>query len=477
MDYRKIIFGKADAQEEGSEYPNLLVNGYLDNMNLVEQIRGHNIFLFLGYKGAGKSALSEHLRLIAAESDMIVDQQPLTQFPYKSFAKIVSGDAEPEVKYHMAWRLLLLIKILENLANDRNAICGKKEIFDAVVLALNKEGLMPIKNLSSLVTRTANVKIKAQLINLLNIELSSTYSNAELGLHSAIAMIEDLVYSFTECSEQYIIIDGLDDILTSREIQFTTIAALLNQAKDLNKSLRMSNLPIKIIVLCRTDIFERLHDPNKNKIRQDCSFSFNWYMEGVTTHENNGLVKIANIRTSLVYPNCTNLFESFFPPNINNEDIYTCLLEYTRHTPRDFIQLLISIQKNCEGEKVRQKDVENGLKYYSVEYFLPEIKDEMDGYLTDNDIDNIIKILSANRKIEFNFNDILPVAEQFGLTKEKLIMVFTILYDCSAIGHVYKRINDKMAITYKYRNRHSCFNPNDRIRIHKGLWKALNVNF
>lgn len=31
--------------------------------------------------------------------------------------------------------------------------------------------------------------------------------------------------------------------------------------------------------------------------------------------------------------------------------------------------------------------------------------------------------------------------------------------------------------SFKYRNRNSAFNPADRILLHKGLWKALNVNF
>ena len=478
MDYRKIIFGKADAIEESYEYPNLLIDGYLDNMNLVSQVRNSNTFLFLGYKGSGKSALSEHLRLIADKREMIVDQQPLNQFPYKSFAKIVSGDAEPEVKYHTAWRWLLLIKLLDNLTKDEKAVYNnKREILDAVVLSLNKAGLMPIKNFSSLVTKSSNVKVKANIIKLLEIEVSENLSNAELGLQSAISMIEELIVSFTECKEQYIIIDGIDDILTSREIQFATLAALLNQAKDINKILHDNNLPIKIIILCRTDIFERLHDPNINKIRQDCSYSFTWYKEGITTHEKNGLIEIANIRTQLVFPDCHNLFNTFFPSRINDEDIYSFLLEHTRHTPRDFMQVLIRIQNNCEGKLVRQIDVENGLKEYSVEYFLPEIKDEMEGYLKQDDIDNIIKIFSSYRKIEFDFNEILPIAERFNVSRDVLIVVLNVLYDCSAIGHVYYRGSEKREITYKYRNRNSCFNTTDRIRLHKGLWKALNVNF
>jgi hypothetical protein len=32
-------------------------------------------------------------------------------------------------------------------------------------------------------------------------------------------------------------------------------------------------------------------------------------------------------------------------------------------------------------------------------------------------------------------------------------------------------------VSFKYRNRSSSFNPTDRIMLHKGLWKALNVNY
>ena len=35
MDFRKVEFGKADAKEEGIEYPNLLINGYFDNSNVL----------------------------------------------------------------------------------------------------------------------------------------------------------------------------------------------------------------------------------------------------------------------------------------------------------------------------------------------------------------------------------------------------------------------------------------------------------
>ena len=76
FDFRKINLGKADAQEEGAEFPELLRYGYYDNNKIVCQVYDTTKFLFLGYKGSGKSALSEHLKLSASDG-VNIDQQSL----------------------------------------------------------------------------------------------------------------------------------------------------------------------------------------------------------------------------------------------------------------------------------------------------------------------------------------------------------------------------------------------------------------
>lgn len=63
MDFTKINFGRADAHSEGEDFPILLKDGYLDIDSVVDQALNTSVFLFLGYKGSGKSSLSEHLRL------------------------------------------------------------------------------------------------------------------------------------------------------------------------------------------------------------------------------------------------------------------------------------------------------------------------------------------------------------------------------------------------------------------------------
>lgn len=476
MDFRKIILGKADAQEESVEYPQLLKNGYYDNDNVVNQVCSSSKFLVLGYKGSGKSALSEHIKL-SMENRIVVGQQSLKDFPYKSFAKIVAGDGEQEYKLKVAWRWLLLVQILHAYIQDPDAKFSSESKIDKVADFMTQSGIFPLVNLSALVSKTSTKSFKG-CVQTFSCEMTTKTENAQISFEWLIDYVKGTIANCVEQHQYILIIDGLDDILTSREIQYTSIAALINEAKDLNVYFRKNEIPCKIVVLCRTDIFERLPDANKNKIRRDCSYVFNWYQEGVDDQKHCGLIDILNMRGKLVYPEMIDVIETFFPAKYHGNDIYSSLLDLTRHTPRDFMQLLISIQNHCKKETVSVQTITEGIKEYSTDYFLPEIKDEMAGYIPFPIIDIVTNVLSSLREREFSYEDFCRVFSNNCDKDVRPDIVLNVLYDCSAIGHAYKyRGGQETRVTFKYRNRNSSFNSSDRIILHKGLWKALNVNY
>lgn len=477
MDFRKINFGKADAQEEGVEFPELLKYGYYDNDHVVKQIHETSKFLILGYKGSGKSALSEHLKL-SASIGMSVEQISLKEFPYKMFSKIVAGESEQEYKLKVAWRRLLLVQILSSLLKDSDAKQKDNIGLNDLTTFLTQSGIFPLVSMSGLISRTTSRTFQGTLRNF-SLKQTTNSENAQISFEWLIEFIKDVITNFVEMHQHYLVIDGLDDILTSREIQYLSIAALVNEVKDLNLFFRKSGMPFKIIVLCRTDIFERLPDANKNKIRRDCSYTFTWYKEGEDSQKECGLIDIMNLRGRLVYNNIENVIDSFFPMTYHNNDIHSVLLEMTRHTPRDFMQLLISIQEHCDTANVTNNAIVEGIKVYSSEYFLPEIKDELAGYIPYNLIDPLINILSSFRVREFSYSQFVNAFNDLNMSNDiNVDFVLNVLYDCSAIGHAYPYKNGRETrVTFKYRNRHSSFNKENRIILHKGLWKALNVNF
>lgn len=480
IDYRKIDFGNTDAQTESQNNPKLLIEGYYDLENWTERLLNGSTFLVLGYKGSGKTALSEHLYLKSQKDDnIVVEKISLKDLAYNSIVKIVPSNEEKEIKAKVAWRWLLLVKSLFSLINDNDAVSDRTSDINETSRLFGQCGLFPVKNLNSLIKVTSSNKFKAEIKNI-GYEHTQTKENALYNLELLIDYIKELILSYREEHQHYIVIDGLDDILTSREIQYTVITALINEVRDLNHLFSSNSLSIKIIVLCRTDIFERLNDPNKNKIKQDNSLTFDWYQEGLEDQTNCGLIKIANRRTNIVFSDVDDMFSTFFPPKYNNKDVRSSLLDMTRHTPRDFLQLLKKIQNNCQQEKVSIKNIDSGIKEYSCYYFLSEINDELVGYIPSKYIECLFQFLSSYHKRELDYVDLKRDFSEYEISQcgKDLDEILKTLYECSAIGNEYKYSNNGgMRITFKYRNRTSTFNPKHKIILHKGLWKALNLNY
>lgn len=477
MDFRSIEFGKADAKEEGSELPELLIKGYFDLDNLSTKAISKSTYLFLGYKGAGKTALSEHIRLSNQDYNHFVKNILLEDFPYKSFGKIVPGDVESEAKLPMAWEWLFLLYMIESLTADQVAMETPGFEISGLISVLKRLGLLPIMNIKELVAKSSKNSFKISIADLLEFsrEAEAKINEADLRFAHVMGILRRVIEEIKTPNYHFLIVDGLDEILTSKEIQYQSIAALINQAKNINTYFRQKELRLKVIILCRTDLFERLPHPNKNKIRQDSAYTFDWY-EDSDSSANSNLIKIVNLRCALRYPEISDCFATFFPNHYEGRSIHSDLLSFTRHTPRDFLQLLKSIQSVCKGPKVTAGDMNNGFKHYSINYFLPEIKDELVGYSNHDDIETVFFLLSALRKRDFLLREIADLAERNNRKVSTLEHVFSALFECSAIGHVYKsQYGDKTQYTFKYRNRNMSFNPNDRIILHKGIWKSLNL--
>lgn len=475
-DFRKINFGYMDAVQEGQERPDLLIKGYVDNDKIVEKALDKTTFLFLGYKGSGKSSLSEHLRLNSDE-DTIVSQEGLKDFPYKTFNKIVAGDAEKEIKARNAWRWLLSIKVLGKLIEDPDAHADDEVEIRNFVEVFSQAGLFPISDMSALVRKTSSKTFKIT-IKAFSLKQCDNQENAEVSIDMSTELVLKLLKSYKESHRHIIVIDDLDDNITNREDRFISIAALINEVKTLNNFMIKENIPVKIITLCRTDIFDRLPDANKNKIRRDNSFTLSWYKEGVNTPSDSPLIQLVNKRARLVYPDLRDVLSYFFPSKYDGYGIYNYLLDFTRHTPRDFIQLMNCIRDQCQGNRVSMSAIDKGIKEYSLEYFVTEIQDEMAGYIDYDKTKLILGVFAIMRKREFSFQEF---HRNYSNVKElrdtDVSEVMRVLYDCSAIGQIYSINGQDMMHTFKYRNRNSAFSEKDTILLHRGLWKALNVNY
>ena len=334
---------------------------------------------------------------------------------------------------------------------------------------------MPATDIKKTVIASSKPKYKAKLPSILEIELDGNPKKLnDLNFLHIIEYLKNIALLFNSKSKHIIVIDGLDDILLQKNVQYQSIAALLLEITRLNALLFKNNVPGKILALCRTELYERLPGPNKNKIRQDLSVELDWY-HNPHKPSSSKLVYLVNKRAQLKDGSIKNIFLKYFPKEIHNQPLLTFFLQLTRHTPRDFIQLLSHIQQCCSRRTVEMGQIFAGLSRYSSKYFLPEIQDELVGYTNLEESEMILKSISVMKKRFFSLKDISESCQRSTILQRRdLYSILDILFQCSAIGNI-KSQNGKYYYSFKYRNRHSHFNFEDKIILHRGLWKGLNV--
>jgi len=336
--------------------------------------------------------------------------------------------------------------------------------------AFKNLGILPTEDLTQIIKKTTHRTFKAGLKDLLSVNRSSKNEEIPFDMKKLFSTLQELCYSLKMDSKHFIIIDGLDDVLTQREKQYTSLSALILAADRMNEKFKSKQVKAKIVVLCRTDLFDKLSGPNNNKIKRDSGITLDWFQD-VKDLKSTNLIKLINLRAKISLNRDVDVFEEFLPDEVSYASTIRVLLDNTRHTPRDIIQLLNKIQKHTRKDNPSKANILNAIRTYSTDYFVGEIKDELEGFLQMDERENTIQILGTNGKAHFNISELEKIKNKNERFKSlELTKILTVLFNCGAIGNT-----DNNYVTFKYRNRHASINFNDDFIVHNGLRKGLNL--
>lgn len=475
--FRELRFGLADAEQEGVTEPDLLLGGYLDLHGVSKAILEGHHFVVLGYKGSGKSAVSQHLKLRSSMlPDLFVRVAYLADFPYADFLQMIPGNADSDSRMPTGWSWVLLCYLLDSFSSDEGA-SGPDPEFQGTVQRLRETGMIPSPTLPHLVRESVTRSLKLTLPMIVEYTYQTKTGGAQdLQVPLLIDKLTSIACRFRSESEHVLLLDGLDDVFVGSALQYKALAALVLAISRLNRCFQENDTPAKVVLLCRTDLFERLPGPNKNKIRQDSAIHLDWYHHTRAPAESH-LIQLANLKARVSHPDLPDIFDTYFPPKLKGRSIRKYLLEYTRHTPRDFLQLLRRLQEFSAGvETLSTSDILSGIRWYSTDYFLPEIKDELVGYASGEDIDALLTLLSTMKHTNFRIDDLRDlVASDQRFRKMNLERGVGLLFDCSAVGTVDRENPNNPFFTFRYRNRHSTIKFDETIRVHQALWSSLNL--
>lgn len=455
--------------------------GYLDAHDAsTKLLQGHD-FLVLGYKGSGKSAISQHLRLKSDDAtDLFVKNVFLADFPYEEFSQIDKNSPDAHARYPTIWTWLILLFLVDSLSEDIGAQNRIKTDFNKMTQQLRKMGMIPSQRAPILLRKTKSKKFSVGVKGFAAAEVGESDGAREFTLAPVVDRMTEIVCDFESDSDHVVIIDGLDDVLLGEPVQTAALSALVLAVSRLNRRFAQEGACCKVLLLCRTDLFESLPLPNSNKIRQDAAVSLDWY-QNIAHPERTELIRLSNMKSRVFLEEellDVDIFTEYFPRKLHGRSLLKALLDNTRHTPRDWLSLLRYLQDfSVDGERLSDKQLKDGIRKYSIEYFLPEIRNELCGFIDQPSVSLGMDLLTSFGRGQFDVDDLRSYcAEDARFNDFGLERFLERLFECSGLGNTRETEGwSKPYFTFKYRNRSASLNLRERVRVHHGLWKGLGL--
>ena len=478
--------GYTDAEKEMMYNPKFNaifhdINGTYDRLINIKSPKS----ILLGKKGVGKTAYASKVSSTNNSKRLTFILQ-LHELPYNEFVNITdtNGQVLGTQRYLHSWYLLLLTSIVKQLKEadvaDKEALKNLKKIIYDLGFIDNRDFVRDILTASKFNFKT----------NLPNMEFSIGYDGNLTDLTNYFA---DTYKSLGVIKEIFPVIDGVDDVLrvnTSEEEVKDILSGLIRAVDSLNTKNFHNNT--KFILVIRDDIAKIVNDPDMNKIIQDRGEKLDWYTNRARGTTDN-LILLFNKRYLVnkdldLTNNRYRIWNSLFPRRINGYSSWDHFLEYTMYRPRDVIKFLNQfIEKYPDHSRINIPTFNDELKNFSKDHFFEEMKNELIGFLDDEIIDSLYKILqrlgSQNRR-NFTLEDMLKTYKDLGYDydKSQIEEILLTLFNLGYIG-IIRKVNKKIHgqnkletyLDFKHKDPRYSFDSNAKFVIHKGLFSALNI--
>ncbi|EPA7504726.1 hypothetical protein ACQ5BU_001191 [Yersinia enterocolitica] len=464
---------KLEAKSEDNER-------YFYYVNHVDKLISGKRNFVIGRKGTGKTAICEYLTG-KSEADYFSNKLTFKSFPFNTLYELKDEGFTAPNRYITLWKLVIYSSVLGLLAS--NPKINKK---------LGSNGLDNIKKLISGDTKNFFRDLTAMNFSLsafdcgLEVGFERNNNGEKVPLNIKVSMLEQFILNHLDESKYMVVFDELDEDyknINDKEIfrQYEElITGLFKAVQDIRTVFK--GKCIFPVVFLRNDIYENIVDPDKNKW-DDFKLELEW--------DKDKIKDLLAFRLSRAMPD--NIKEVSFSTawrtifSSENARIGTKqskpiqIFEYitlaTHSRPRDYIKYISLCCSKAVGKgyklPITPEMVKAEEKAYSI-YLRNEIIDEISGVLPE--IKKILDILSRIRKqkltvAEFKIEYDKDISNK-GLSDKGHLYVLEQLYNFSVIGNQPSQNNSQI---FKYQYKESSLNASEKIVLHRGLFKALQI--
>lgn len=451
---------------------------YFWHVREVDQIAQGDKYFVIGRKGSGKTAICEYFDRLSGKA-VFAEKLSFKNFPFNELYEQKNAKYTPPNQFISIWKYLIYSTICRLMIRNESVDPKVRE----QLRHLYEDG-------SPLRRRVGHWLGNEFSVSLFGLSLTMARDPQNLATGSwieSLDYLEDFVLAHAGCATYYILFDELDedyrDIVEAQQYQQYTalITSLFKAVQDIRSTTKAAGVPgIRPVVFLRDDIYELVQDSDKNKWG-DFRVDLLWEEEKIK--------KLVAFRISrAIDPNCDRImpFDVAWSKVFGVRPIgvgkgqknligtFDFIARSTLLRPRDFVAYL----QNCaryaveEEREISPAVVKRVDKAFS-NYLKSEIVDELFAVLPD--IQMVLDVISQLRKWNFTIREFEAAYKDSvdrGFIKEQNAkLVLRVLYLFSVLGNQ-ARVN---RYVFRYQNSEARLNFNERLVVHRGLFKALQI--
>lgn len=396
--FRELNFGDIDAAREAIDDPQLLLDGYFDYRQAAYGIETKYLWLLLGPKGSGKTAVLEHIRLKWERSpDRFFTLWDLSGFPVNDVTDIATGQSKGASRSQTAWEFMLLLRLLSSLSDDQG-IWSPDGSFNKFISGMKRLGFLTSDWVGAVTRwRLDSITVDAKVLGG-GARRGSLANGSAMNPLELTSYMKDVIAKTHGESQHKIALDGLDSFFFETSDEWASLAGLIQAINSLNKWFGERDLPYSFVAAVRSDVFDVLPGPDLNKMKQN-AVHLDWNAGGIG--RNNGLWNLVTMKAAVGKPTVKDVVKQYLGSETRvwvYPDIPTPILDHTRLLPRDVVAAMKLLQLEYGGSGlVPEANAKRAIKRYCQEYFVGEIFDNLAGILSPAKARNLASFREALR--------------------------------------------------------------------------------
>lgn len=485
INVKALDFGAAAAERDFARDKNKFKETYLDNWGVESKILKNEFFLVLGPKGSGKTAVGKYCQLVLEEKFgqakvLTLDAQADTFAPNTSSlsnltSKLVSEGTQGTTK--TAWILFIALRLASLAIADQSSPLNRNGDFQKFWKELKLAGLA-VDHEASLEFPDVLRKVRQGSASF-NIKLlqggSSQQGTDEISIGQlGNALINALI---NNPSDAYYLmtIDGLDRIIGESDSYRLSMSSLFSAVDELHLKFLSAGANIRILVMCRTDVFRKISFADADKAGADSAIHVDWANHQTKIRDSFLWDYLA--KKSGISPNdLLSLFPEYVIVGNNQKKIDG--IEYcftsTRATPREMTMLMGRVQEVTPHKAAITGDrLRAAVDLFAQRDLLNIVKAEADVFFDGNSWDALQRVFSSlpsARRVESSV--LIAAGQDCGFTADESLNLAKFLFLSGLLGNV----NSQKGYVQFYSRRDSyAFRPKGPWVLHRGLMLAFNL--